>query len=115
MHNYGDQGAEGPGGGHEHPHSHGRGGHPHVHTNKKAVLGRLKRASGHLQSIIRMIEADRDCAEVLVQLAAVRAAINNAGKVLLRDHIAECISEAVAHDDKDKIADLSKAIEQFMK
>ncbi len=88
---------------------------PHVHTNKKAVHDRLAKANGHLESVIRMIDNDRDCAEVLVQLAAVRSAINNAGKVLLQDHITECITEAVAHDDKQKLADLNKAIEQFMK
>lgn len=90
-------------------------GHPHVHTNKKAVHDRLAKAKGHLESVIRMIDDDRDCAEVLVQLAAVRSAINNAGKVLLQDHISECITEAVIHDDKQKLTDLNKAIEQFMK
>ena len=89
--------------------------HPHVHTNKKAVHDRLSKAKGHLESVIRMIDDDRDCAEVLVQLAAVRSAINNAGKVLLQDHISECITEAVANDDKQKLTDLNKAIEQFMK
>jgi len=88
---------------------------PHVHTNKKAVHDRLAKASGHLESVIRMIDNDRDCAEVLVQLAAVRSAINNAGKVLLQDHITECITEAVTHNDQQKIKELNKAIEQFMK
>ena len=90
-------------------------GHPHVHTNKKAVHDRLAKAKGHLESVIRMIDDDRDCAEVLVQLAAVRSALNNAGKILLQDHISECITEAVAHNDKQKLTDLNKAIEQFMK
>lgn len=101
---------------HSHEHEHGHGGeHPHVHTNKKAVHDRLAKANGHLESVIRMIDNDRDCAEVLVQLAAVRSAINNAGKVLLQDHITECITEAVANNDKQKLDDLNKAIEQFMK
>jgi DNA-binding FrmR family transcriptional regulator len=89
--------------------------HPHVHANKKAVHDRLAKARGHLDSVIRMIDNDRDCSEVLVQLAAVRSAINNAGKVLLQDHITECITEAIRDDDRQKIADLNKAIEQFMK
>ena len=99
---------------HCHGHEHGEK-HPHVHTNKKAVHDRLAKANGHLESVIRMIDSDRDCAEVLVQLAAVRSAINNAGKVLLQDHINECITEAVARNDKQKLTDLNKAIEQFMK
>lgn len=89
--------------------------HPHVHTNKKAVHDRLSKAKGHLESVIRMIDDDRDCAEVLVQLAAVRSAINNAGKVLLQDHISECVTEAVTKNDTQKLIDLNKAIEQFMK
>lgn len=100
---------------HEHSHSHCEGGHGHVHSNKKAVVSRLKRASGHLESVIRMVEDDRDCSEVLVQLAAVRAALNNVGKVILQDHITECITEAVLHDDQQKIDELNRAIVQFMK
>ena len=96
-------------------HSHGDGAHPHVHTNKKAVIDRLSKAKGHLESVISMIDNDRDCAEVLVQIAAVRSAINNAGKVLLQDHIRECVTEAVEHNDKNEIDALNKAIEQFIK
>lgn len=96
-------------------HSHGEGGHPHVHTNKKAVIDRLSKAKGHLESVISMIDNDRDCAEVLVQIAAVRSAINNAGKVLLQDHIRECVTEAVEHGDKSEIDALNKAIEQYIK
>jgi len=99
---------------HSHEHEHGSE-HPHVHTNKKAVHDRLAKANGHLESVIRMIDDDRDCAEVLVQLAAVRSAINNAGKVLLQDHITECITEAVFNKDQQKITELNKAIEQFIK
>ena len=100
---------------HSHSHAHHHGGVPHVHTNKKAMLDRLKKASGHLQSVIRMIDDDKDCAEVLVQLAAVRSAINNAGKALLQDHISECIYSAVAHGDTEVVTELNKAIERFIK
>lgn len=96
-------------------HCHGDGPHPHVHTNKKAVIDRLSKARGHLESVIAMIDGDRDCAEVLVQIAAVRSAINNAGKVLLQDHIRECVTEAVEHNRTDEIDALNKAIEQFIK
>ncbi len=100
---------------HAHIHCHDDEGHPHVHGNKKAVLGRLARANGHLESVIRMVEDDRDCSEVLVQLAAVRSAINNVGKAILQEHISECITEAVFHEDKQKIDELNKAIAQFIK
>lgn len=103
---------------HTHPDGQGHGhesGTPHVHTHKKAVLDRLAKVSGHLDSVIRMIDQDRDCAEVLIQLAAVRSAINNAGKIILQDHITECITDAVRHNDQQKIDELNRAIEQFIK
>lgn len=98
-----------------HTHDHDIPGHPHVHTNKKAVLSRLAKADGHLQSVMRMIDDDRDCSEVLIQLAAVRSAINNAGKVLLRDHINECVTDAVLHGNSKELEELNKAIDQFVK
>lgn len=97
------------------PHSHEGCVHPHVHKCKKAVHDRLAKANGHLNSVIRMIDDDRDCAEVLVQLAAVRSAINNAGKILLEDHITECITEAIRNNDQHEIEELNRAIDQFMK
>ena len=52
-------------------HSHGEHGHHHSHAHTKAVLNRMSRAIGHMESIKRMIEDGRDCAEVLIQLSAV--------------------------------------------
>ena len=57
-------------------HSHGEHGHHHSHAHTKAVLNRMSRAIGHMESIKRMIEDGRDCAEVLIQLSAVKSAIN---------------------------------------
>ena len=68
-------------------HSHGEHGHTHSHTQTKAVLNRLSRAIGHLESVRRMVADGRDCTEVLIQLAAVRSALNNTAKVILKDHI----------------------------
>ena len=97
---------------HEHgiPHSHG-----HVHTNQKAVINRLARAIGHLNKVKRMVEEGYDCSDVLVQLAAVRSAIDNTGKVILNDHIRHCMVDAVAAGDESAIDDLCTAIEKFMK
>ncbi|MBR5509716.1 MAG: metal-sensing transcriptional repressor [Lachnospiraceae bacterium] len=97
---------------HDHGHSHV---HGHVHTNTKAVVNRLSRAIGHLESIKRMVEDGRDCSEVLVQLSAVKSAINNTGKVILKDHIEHCLVDAVECGDMDAIADLTEAIDRFIK
>ena len=95
-----------------HPHSHG---HTHTHQNTKAVLNRLSRAIGHMESIKRMVEDGRDCSEVLVQLSAVKAAINNTAKVILKDHIEHCMVDAVESGDHEAIEELTAAIDRFIK
>ena len=103
-------------GDHEHEgHSHGAHGHTHSHAHTKAVLNRLSRAIGHMESIRRMVEDGRDCSEVLIQLSAVKSAINNTGKIILQDHIEHCIVDAVENGDKEAIKELEKAIDRFMK
>lgn len=87
--------------------------HQHEHTDE--VLKRLARAAGHLQSVKKMVEEGKDCSEVLIQLAAVRAALTNTGKIILKDHIQHCITDAVQTGDQKALADLEKAIEKFMK
>lgn len=62
-----------------------------------------------------MVEADEDCSDVLIQLAAVKSAINNTGKVILKDHMEHCIVHAVEDGDIEMIAELNDAIDKFMK
>ena len=97
---------------HQHgiPHTHG-----HVHENQKAVINRLARAIGHLEKVKRMVEDGQDCSDVLVQLAAVRSALDNTGKVILQDHLRHCMVDAVAAGDENAIDDLCQAIDKFMK
>jgi uncharacterized protein with FMN-binding domain len=57
-----------------------------------------------------MVENGRDCSEVLIQLSAVIAALNKAGKLILEDHIETCIVDAVQSNDQKPIEDLKKAI-----
>lgn len=89
--------------------------HTHKHTQTKAVINRLSRAIGHLESVKRMVEGGQDCSEVLIQLAAVRAALNSTGKIILKDHIEHCLMEAVENGDTEPMEQLNKAIEQFIK
>jgi DNA-binding FrmR family transcriptional regulator len=62
-----------------------------------------------------MVEEGCDCADVLVQLAAVRSAIDNTSKVILQDHMRHCMVDAVSAGDADAIDDLCQAIDKFMK
>lgn len=105
-------------GGHSHSHEHAHEGHghshEHSHAHTKAVQNRLARAAGHLEKVRRMVDDGADCSEVLVQLAAVKAALNNTAKVILKDHIEHCVVDAVVHGDQEVIDDLNKAIDRFM-
>ena len=97
-----------------HCHTHGMGSaHGHTHTQTKAVINRLSRAIGHLESVKRMVEEGRDCSEVLVQLAAVRSALSSTAKVILKDHLEHCISDGDA-DSAGQLAMLNDAIDKFM-
>lgn len=98
-----------------HNHEHGEHGHVHSKEEKRAVVNRLSRAIGHLESVKRMVERDEDCSDVLIQLAAVRSAINNTGKLVLKNHLNHCIVEAVEENDREAIDRLNEAIEKFVK
>ena len=103
---------------HDHAYLHAHGiahSHGHVHENQKAVINRLARAIGHLEKVKRMVEEGYDCSEVLVQLAAVRSALDNTGKVILKDHMRHCMVDAVAAGDHGAVDDLCEAIDKFIK
>ena len=97
---------------HEHEHAHT---HNQHHTNTKAVINRMNRAIGHMEAVKSMIEEGRDCSEVLIQIAAVRSAINNIGKVILEDHINHCVVDAIETGDEQVLKDLNDAINKFIK
>ena len=89
--------------------------HHHSDEHKREVSNRLARAIGHLQKVKQMVEDDEDCSDVLIQLAAVKSAINNTGKVILKDHMEHCIVHAVEDGDTEMIDELNAAIDKFMK
>ena len=105
---------------HDHPHTHD---HEHVHNHShthdpaeiKKIINRISRAEGHLASIKQMLIDGKDCSDVLIQLAAVRAEINNAGKALLKEHLEHCIVEAMAENDQESVSKMNNAIDMFMK
>ncbi len=66
-----------------------------THATHPEVIKRLKRAQGHLNSILAMLEADRGCLEIAQQLQAVEKAIGSAKKTLVHDHIDHCLENSV--------------------
>ena len=89
--------------------------HAHTHTQTKAVLNRMARLIGHMESVKRMVEDGRDCSEVLIQLSAVDAAIKSVSRVILKDHMEHCIVDAIKTGDTEAVEKLNKAIEQVFK
>lgn len=89
--------------------------HTHTHSETKKVIDRLSRAIGHMESIKKMVKEGRDCSEVLIQIAAVKAAVNNIGKIILQDHIEHCVVNAIETGDVKVLQELSVAIDKFVK
>lgn len=78
-----------------------------LHQHHDHILRRLKRADGHLHSIIQMIEGERPCVEIAQQLHAVEKAITQAKRTLIQDHIDHCLGDALRGLDKKKNQKLS--------
>ena len=99
---------------HDHSHAHNYS-HTHDPQQTRAIINRLKRSIGHLDKVRRMVEDGEDCADVLIQLSAVKSEINNTGKLILKQHMEHCIVEAVRENDQTSIDKMNEAIDRFMK
>lgn len=71
------------------------------HATHPDIIKRLKRANGHLLSVIKMIEDERPCTDIAQQLYAVEKAITQAKRTLIQDHIDHCLDTAMADAGKD--------------
>ena len=87
-----------------------------THASHPEITKRLKRAEGHLKSIITMLEASRNCLEIAQQLQAVESAVANAKKALVHDHIDHCHEQAARNDPQsaDDIIREFKAITKYL-
>lgn len=84
--------------------------------SKKDILMRLKRVEGQVKGIQKMIEEEKSCVDILTQIAAVRAAVNRAGSLILEQHSMKCIQNAVSCEDREKaLNELAKTMQSFMK
>lgn len=88
---------------------------PHKHPNQKQIINRMARIIGHAESIKRMLEEEKECSDILIQIAAVKSALNNVGKLILKEHINHCIVEAVENEDDSALEKLDDAIDKFIK
>jgi DNA-binding FrmR family transcriptional regulator len=86
----------------------------HEKTHQE-VTDRLRKVEGHLRAIGRMVEDGRDCPEVLLQISAVRAALDQIGRIILEDHLDVCIVAAIEEGSGEKaIAKLKESLSRFL-
>ena len=84
--------------------------HGHVHDPEqtKKISNRLARAIGHLESIKKMVEDDRDC-------SAVESAIRSTSRQILRNHMETCVTAAIQQNDEETLSELYRAIDELLK
>jgi len=86
-----------------------------VHMKREDVIKRLARIEGHLRGVRRMVEEDKSCPEVLLQLAAVRAALDKVGRMVFEDHVETCVSKAIKEGaGESAVAELKEALARFL-
>lgn len=90
--------------------------HNYEHKYRKQIVNRLARIEGHIRAVKEMTAEDRDCSEVLLQIAAVQKALDKAAKLMLKDHLENCVVKAVRNGNQDKVLeDLNKALDNYIR
>lgn len=74
----------------------------HFHPNQKKVINRLARIEGHVKAVKQMVIDERDCPDVLLQITALRKAIDNTAKLILKDHLEHCLVHTVNTAEQDE-------------
>lgn len=89
---------------------------PGYKSDKARVQGRLKRIEGQVRGVQKMVDEDRYCIDVLTQVGAVKAALDAVALLLLQDHTAHCVVDAIqAGDGSTKVRELNDAVERLIK
>ncbi|NET09332.1 MAG: metal-sensitive transcriptional regulator [Merismopedia sp. SIO2A8] len=97
--------------------SHSHDGHPHVHNEEslKRVVNRLSRIEGHIRGIKTMVQDSRPCPDVLVQIAAVRGALDRVARLILDEHLDECVGRAAQEGNiEQELHALKSALDRFL-
>lgn len=101
-----------------HSHTHGdESTHSHVHSEEslRSIVNRLSRLEGHIRGIKTMVQESRPCPDVLVQIAAVRGALDRVARLILDEHLTECIARAAEEGNIEvEIKELKAALDRFL-
>ena len=96
---------------HSHKHIHA---HVHDPNDKKKRLARISRIIGHLEHVKQMIENDDDCSDILMQISAVKSALNGLGKTIINEHMTHCIVHAIESGDSEAVEEFQEAIQKYL-
>jgi len=91
--------------------------HPHVHSEEslRRVVNRLSRIEGHIRGIKTMVQESRPCPDVLMQIAAVRGAVDRVARIILDEHLTECVAKAAQEGNMEvEIEKLKAALDRFL-
>jgi CsoR family transcriptional regulator, copper-sensing transcriptional repressor len=91
--------------------------HSHIHSEEslRGIVNRLSRIEGHIRGVKTMVQESRPCPDVLVQIAAVRGALNRVARIILDEHLTECVARATeAGNIEVEIAELKAALDRFL-
>jgi CsoR family transcriptional regulator, copper-sensing transcriptional repressor len=97
--------------------NHEHGPHPHTHSEDsiRRVVNRLSRIEGHIRGVKAMVESDRPCPDVLVQIAAVRGALDRVARLILDEHLTQCVARAAEEGNIEaEIQELKAALDRFL-
>lgn len=84
------------------------------HIDREAITKRLKRIEGQIRGLIKMVESDKPCEDVLIQIGSAKAALHKTGQVILESHLHHCVIDGIHHgNEKETIKKLTSALEQF--
>ena len=84
------------------------------HTRRKEVSHRLARIEGHVRGIERMIEEEKSCPDILLQIAAVREALNKVGRIVFEDHLEHCLADASKGETEEALSQLKEAVARLI-
>lgn len=91
--------------------------HHHIHSEEslRRIVNRLSRVEGHIRGIKMMVQESRPCPDVLVQLAAIRGAIDRISRMILDEHLTECVARAAKEGKiEEEIEELKAALDRFL-
>ncbi|MDM9385606.1 metal-sensitive transcriptional regulator [Chlorogloeopsis sp. ULAP01] len=101
----------------DHTHKHGQLAHAHVHSEEslRRIVNRLSRIEGHIRGIKTMVQQNSPCPDVLLQIAAVRGALDRVARIVLDEHLSECVVRAAEEGNIDvEIEQLKAALDRFL-